>query len=59
MKFKLMKKSNVSFLITNNEHVKLTWRLRIKPGFTPARISLPNSSSVIHADLLTTQNNND
>jgi len=54
-----MQKSNVSFMFTNNKHVKLTWRLRIKPGFTPARISLPNSSSVIHADLLTTQNNND
>jgi len=39
----------------NNKTFEVTCRRRITLGFTPAIISLANSSSVIHADLLTVQ----
>jgi len=41
-----------------NQTFGLTFRRRITQGFTPAIISLANSSSVIHADLLTAPSNN-
>jgi len=48
----------VLYMKVKNQTFGLTFRRRITQGFTPAIISLANSSSVIHADLLTAPSNN-
>ena len=50
------KKKGQDNRIIQHEIFALTLRRRITTGFTPAIISLANSSSVIHANLLSIQN---
>lgn len=41
----------MQLIINPCENLKFTWRRLMIRGFTPASISLANSSSVLHADL--------